>query len=572
MLYWCQKTCKKTKILAHSLLNEINRRPFVASFFVFLFFLVLSGIIYFTVDNVSSRDDQFFHFKLAYLFRTEGWQVISNFKWLYFTNLAQHNLSYGFTLYHYFLIPFTLFPDKIFGLKLVGAVFPALVYAIYFFVFRKLNVKNAFLWTVIIFAFSSYNFTWRMFTGRNFVFINGLLILEIYLIHKNKYNWLFLVALIHTWWHPGTFWIVPMFVIVYEAMRYINQYKIYYYNLLAGFIGSLLGFVLMPSNSDHLFAKMNPWDWSIRIARFLSDKMTGKLVTQSMEGNARDIFSFAAISDKIFILLIFFLVISIILYIYRKRNNNCDLDKNLERVILREFIFVIIIIFFLGNIYITLRFEDLLVPAILLGVVVIFQFLSEKNIFRVSERIIKSALIIAGFTILSFYFVNRVLDIRQNIGSNKDYLAYEKVGQWLKENTNKHEIIFNTSWDQFPRLFFYDDWNYYIFGIDPESLYSYNKELYWLWFNISNYGILCNDGDCSEKVRDEFTNKNEEDVKKTMVEHSNDIYPIIKEKFMSKYVFFDGDTTLKKELEENPEKYQLVYEDKPYGIFVYLLK
>ena len=162
--------------------------------------------------------------------------------------------------------------------------------------------------------------------------------------------------------------------------------------------------------------------------------------------------------------------------------------------------------------------------------------------------------------------------MRVNIGSSQNYLAYEKAGQWLKTNTNEHEIIFNTRWDQFPRLFFYDDWNYYIFGIDPESLYSYDKELYWLWLNISNNGIICGDSDCSKKSQDEFADKSETEKEKVMIQRSNDIYPVIKEKFMTKYVFFDRNNLLRNEFEKNPEKYQLAYEDKSSGIFIYLLK
>lgn len=567
------KIVKKAKEKLNNIIKKIGESASLSTFFVFTFFLAINSLVYLTVSNVSSFDDQWFHFKFAYLLRTQGWQVVSNFKWLYFTNLAQDNLNYGVTLYHYFLVPFTFFSDKILGMKIAGIIIATLPIAMMFYVLREMKIKRAFLWVIFFYVFASYNVVWRMLIGRNFILIDGLIILEIYFIFRRKYFPLFITAIIHTWWHPGTFWIVPLFVLAYEAVRYVNQQKLYYFNILSGLTGSILGFALMPPNSDHLFAKMTPWDWTEQITKFLTGTMTGKLVVESTEGKPAEILNFVTQNENAFILLSFFVIICIVLYVYRKKNDNCDMDNNSDRIVLREFLFLITIIFFLGNVCITIRFEDLLMPVSFLGIIIIFQFLSENKYIHIRERAIRIAAY-ATLLIVSLYFLmNRFLDIRQNIGNNENYLAYEKVGNWLVANTKKNDIIFNTSFDQFPTLFFYDDWNYYIYGINPEGLYDYSQNMYWLYYNITSYGLVCEkEGDCQTEFRNDFANKNDEETKNLMIENSNEIYPIIKDTFKSKYVYFSGDTFLRKELDSNKERYEPAYEDKDSGIYVYSLK
>lgn len=46
------------------------------------------------------------------------------------------------------------------------------------------------------------------------------------------------------------------------------------------------------------------------------------------------------------------------------------------------------------------------------------------------------------------------------------------------DNIPKGEIIFNCTWDDFPKLFFYNTKHRYVYGLDPNYLYSENQELY----------------------------------------------------------------------------------------------
>jgi len=48
------------------------------------------------------------------------------------------------------------------------------------------------------------------------------------------------------------------------------------------------------------------------------------------------------------------------------------------------------------------------------------------------------------------------------------------------ENIPKGERIFNCTWDDFPKLFFYDTKHTYVYGLDPNYLYSAHSDLYTL--------------------------------------------------------------------------------------------
>jgi hypothetical protein len=54
---------------------------------------------------------------------------------------------------------------------------------------------------------------------------------------------------------------------------------------------------------------------------------------------------------------------------------------------------------------------------------------------------------------------------------------YQASTNWLKNNTEKQSTIMHADWDQWPMLFYYNDRNYYITGLDFSFMYFYNPTL-----------------------------------------------------------------------------------------------
>jgi hypothetical protein len=556
---------------AYFFLNKTNSNEYFSFVAVFLFFLVLNTLIYFTVSNVSSGDDQWFYFKMAYLLRTEGWGAIVHFKGAYFTELVQGGYAYAFGLYHYFLIPFTFFSNKIVGLKLSGLFFASLVPALTYSTLRKFDFKNSLVWvTTFFYALASVNFTFRLFLNRPFVLDGALLMLEIYLINKKKYWAIFFVSLINTWWHPATFWLPLVLVSCFEVIRLMHKRKLDLRLIGASIAGSLGGFMFFPPHSHTFLSPLNPFYFIKTLFSFVYGLGSGPKIIEGAENYKGDIFGLLGQSEILLILLVFYIVFSVIIYLNR-RNNGEDLDGREDRIILRESVFFITSIVFLGFVF-SKRFEDLLVPIVLLASLIAFQMLWDSGYLKVESMVVKKIIRYSFLVLLAIFVSNRILDIRNTIGSDKKFLNYEKVGNWLKNNTQQGEIVFNTDFGQFNRLFFYDSWNNYIVGLEPKNLYEYDQEYYWLWHNITLNGAASDKANYAEEAKGIFDGKGEEDAKTIMLKNAHDIALTVKNIFKSEYIFFDQDTFLRRELDKDSDEYELAYQDKAGGIFVYKVK
>jgi len=78
---------------------------------------------------------------------------------------------------------------------------------------------------------------------------------------------------------------------------------------------------------------------------------------------------------------------------------------------------------------------------------------------------------------------------------------YYKAGiQWVRSNVPAGEIVFNTDWDDFPRMFYFDPTHRYVSGLDPTYLYDRNKELSRLYDRIT----LGKEKDPGPLIRDRF--------------------------------------------------------------------
>jgi hypothetical protein len=74
---------------------------------------------------------------------------------------------------------------------------------------------------------------------------------------------------------------------------------------------------------------------------------------------------------------------------------------------------------------------------------------------------------------------------RAAVDGSKPYGLYANASLWLENNTPAGSRLFQTDWDDFPRLFYYNTHNTYLIGLDPTYLQLYDADLYDLWVDIS---------------------------------------------------------------------------------------
>jgi hypothetical protein len=70
---------------------------------------------------------------------------------------------------------------------------------------------------------------------------------------------------------------------------------------------------------------------------------------------------------------------------------------------------------------------------------------------------------------------------REAVDNSKPHDLYAGASQWLEENTPAGSRVFQTDWDDFPRLFYYNTHNTYLIGLDPTYMQLYDPGLYDLW-------------------------------------------------------------------------------------------
>jgi hypothetical protein len=74
---------------------------------------------------------------------------------------------------------------------------------------------------------------------------------------------------------------------------------------------------------------------------------------------------------------------------------------------------------------------------------------------------------------------------RAAVDGSKPYGLYANASLWLENNTPAGSRLFQTDWDDFPRLFYYNTHNTYLIGLDPTYLQLYDADLYDLWVDIT---------------------------------------------------------------------------------------
>ena len=86
------------------------------------------------------------------------------------------------------------------------------------------------------------------------------------------------------------------------------------------------------------------------------------------------------------------------------------------------------------------------------------------------------------------------------IRDNEDNDKYGRAMAWANQNIPPGERIFNCNWDDFPKLFFLDQKHSYVYGLDPNYLYSKDPDLYHSLMDITG----AKTDDPAPQIRDKF--------------------------------------------------------------------
>lgn len=109
--------------------------------------------------------------------------------------------------------------------------------------------------------------------------------------------------------------------------------------------------------------------------------------------------------------------------------------------------------------------------------------LFDKNLETVKVVAIAVILgIIISASAASGVNARRVIQIIQNEAPMD---RFARAAEWLKGNTPKSSIVFNSRWDTFPELFYYNHHNYWVAGLNEAFTYYLDPGLWKVYDSVS---------------------------------------------------------------------------------------
>lgn len=433
-------------------------------------FAIFAGILFATPGFLGT--DDYYHTRISAEI-LEQRRLALNFPWLPLTILSPERFTDHHLLFHLYVAPFTLLGDFT-GAKIATLSLAAGVVVAAWWLLRRIGVKYAWLWALGLFAVST-PFLYRTLMIRTQGASVLLLMLALIVLASRRYRWLIPLSFAYTWLYNG-FILLPIFAGAYTLAAWLTDRRFEPRPLIYTGIGVALGVIInpyFPHNiafiTDHLTAKVDIEN-SVRLGSEWYPYDTDDLMRHALGA-----------------------LIALGLGIFAPSLREGKRDR-IETTLL---LCALITLFMLLR---SRRFIEyfpafaLIFGAAALGRGIDFAALLPRQIrWRPLVPLIG---LIAGIslgvvTVRAAY--EQALDARPPA-----YFA--GASAWLRENAPDGALIFQTDWDDFTRLFFYNPENAYIVGLDPTYLQLADPALWDAWRAITRGEVEQPSG----AIRDQF--------------------------------------------------------------------
>src|SRR6266498_480697 len=135
-----------------------------------------------------------------------------------------------------------------------------------------------------------------------------------------------------------------------------------------------------------------------------------------------------------------------------------------------------------------------------------------------------------GIILVAILLIN-LKQTTSEIANSEENDYYKAGAEWMRSQVVSGQIVFNTDWDDFPRLFYFDPTHNYVSGLDPNYLYDRDPAL--------------------SQLYDRSTLGEEQDPG-----------PLIRDRFGARYVFTDNDHETFSNRAMESGWFDIVYEDR----------
>lgn len=433
----------------------------ISGLFLLLILLLILSLIQFSTPNLVGNDG-YYHIKMAFLMRVEG--LKPDFPWLPLTILNPGEFSDHHFLFHVLMIPFT-FGDLLLGAKWSSIIFASLAFMSTWWLFRNQHIPYAGLWTLGLLAVSE-AFLYRMSMPRTQSLSLAFLLLGLNFLLLKKYRYLFPLAFLFVWLYDA-FPLLVIMAAVYTVALWLIEGELDLGPLIFASLGVTFGLLINPYFPDNI----------IFGARHLIPKLLGE--ADIRVGNEWYPYETSQLLSNSPLGLLFFLSGVIALGLSNRRMDT------------RTAAGLLLSIFFGLMLFQSRRFIEYFPPFAL-----IFSAFAWAPIIdpassnpwefvqvgwrnkRYLPGVILSVIILAGV-----WFSARAT--QENLQDTKPAATYQVASTWLIDHTPHGTRIFQTDWDDFPRLFFHNTWNTYLIGLDPTYMQIKDPQLFERWLAIT---------------------------------------------------------------------------------------
>lgn len=425
---------------------------------LFILFFIGMAIIQFSTPNLPDNDG-YYHIKLAWLMRTEG--LKPDFPWLPLSILNQKDYYDHHFLYHVALIPFT-FGNLRIGAKFAAVAFSALAFlAIWFLLYRQ-KVPFAWLWALALLGISD-AFLFRMSIPRAQSLSLGVMALGLAWMLEGKYKHLAVLSFLYVWMYDA-FPLMLALAGLYTIAILLMEKRLDLRPILWTTIGIAAGLVINPYFPQNLI-----FTYHHLLPKF-------QVADSVKVGNEWYPYNTAQILDNSLFALIAFVSGSLALGLTGQRMNTRTATA-----------FLIALLF--GVMFFTARrFVEYFPPFAL-----IFAAFAWSAMFDVEDNFMQRLsgkvqtlvpVFVLGIAIVVGMF-KAFPAVQNQMAKSKPSDLYGGASLWLLQNSKEGELVFQTDWDDFPRLFYYNTRNVYLIGLDPTYMQIYDADLYDQWVSIT---------------------------------------------------------------------------------------
>lgn len=447
-------------LVHHTRQDTLMRKQFLP---IALFLLFLSGmaLIQFATPDMPDNDG-FYHIKLAWLMRTEG--LKPDFPYLPLSILNEKAFYDHHFLFHVALMPFT-FGDLRMGAKWAAVVFAGLAFLAVWVLLHRQRVPYAWLWALGLLGISD-AFLFRMSITRAQSLSLGILALGTLWLLEGKHRHLAVLGFVYVWLYDAFPLLLALAVLHFLAVA-LTEHRFVFRPLLYVSAGVLLGMLINPYFPENLifsYHHMLPklaGATSVRVGNEWYPYDTKQLLDNSLP-------ALAALASGVL-----------------------ALGLTGRKMDARTALGLFACLLFGLMLFQARRFVEYFPPFAL-----VFAAFAWSPLFGSASAdpaqgprgisSLRKVLPVAGLFLAVLVSIGvSITPARAAVDGAKPYGLYANASLWLERNTPARSRVFQTDWDDFPRLFYYNTHNTYLIGLDPTYLQLYDAGLYDQWVEIT---------------------------------------------------------------------------------------